>query len=79
MWSIASKLSFLPVVIIMRNEVSGYMAIAIGGSAMLIIFQGIFTTICLSIVVSIINANRQVLLATGIGTTIAKGTQGLKN
>jgi hypothetical protein len=55
------------------------MAIAIGGSAMLIIFQGVFTTICLSIVVSIINANRQVLLATGIGTTIAKGTQGLKN
>jgi uncharacterized protein YjbI with pentapeptide repeats len=53
------------------SEVVGYMAIAIGGSAMLIIFQGIFTTICLAIVISILNKNKYVLFAIIIGTLIA--------
>jgi uncharacterized protein YjbI with pentapeptide repeats len=52
-------------------DVVGYMAIAIGGSAMLIIFQGVFTTICLAIVVSILNANYRLLLATIIGVLTA--------
>jgi uncharacterized protein YjbI with pentapeptide repeats len=51
--------------------VVGYMAIAISGSAMLIIFQGIFATTCLAIVVSILNAHHQVLAATLIGVLIA--------
>jgi uncharacterized protein YjbI with pentapeptide repeats len=52
-------------------DVVGYMAIAIGGSAMLVIFQGIFTTTCLAIVVSILNSNRHVLIATVVGAAIA--------
>jgi hypothetical protein len=53
------------------SEVVGYMAIAIGGSAMLIIFQGVFTTICLAIVIGIVNKNKYVLFATIIGMLIA--------
>jgi uncharacterized protein YjbI with pentapeptide repeats len=53
------------------SEVVGYMAIAVGGSAMLIIFQGVFTTICLAIVVGILNRNKYVLFATITGTLIA--------
>jgi uncharacterized protein YjbI with pentapeptide repeats len=52
-------------------DIVGYMAIAVGGSAMLIIFQGIFTTTCAAIVVSILNNNRQVLIAMSVGTAIA--------
>jgi uncharacterized protein YjbI with pentapeptide repeats len=53
------------------SEVVGYMAIAVGGSAMLIIFQGVFTTVCLAIVVGIVNRNKHVLLATIAGALIA--------
>ncbi len=53
------------------SEVVGYMAIAVGGSAMLIIFQGIFATVCLAIVISILNKNKYVLFAIVIGTLIA--------
>ncbi len=52
-------------------ELVGQMMIAIEGSATMAIFQTIFTTICLAIFIGILKNNRQVLIAIGIGISIA--------
>ncbi len=52
-------------------ELVGQMMIAIEGSATMAIFQAIFTTICLAIFIGILKNNRQVLIAIGIGISIA--------
>ncbi len=55
-------------------EVVGNMVFAIGGSAIMIIFQAIFTTVCLSIVINILQSDLQIFLAVAIGTSIALTT-----
>jgi uncharacterized protein YjbI with pentapeptide repeats len=55
-------------------EIAGNMVITIGGSAVLVLFQSIFTILCLSIVKGMLRNDRQLLLTTVLGISIALGS-----